>query len=394
MAPAPHRNPLRPNAAGRRSQRAQSRQPSPAFRQPSPAFRQPVGLNSHSQHGGPERTPGSGTKLDPFILSPTDDSPLTRDPFDGMISPPITPQRSPPQARPSYSSSKSAPALLQPNPPGDADSPLHGKRRKADRSPLLGVDKEIIEKIKEPLTAGRLRKTDELGHVYLFEVTLASEPQKTIFKIGKAKNTEVRRSRISKDCSHLSIKEEEDPEDRPIVLPYRAESLAQAQLCNRVYEFACACGTTHREYFDVDKAAALGVIRCWRVFCEREPYSARGELLPFWERRLQHYEKTRNEWYNDDSCQTLTEAERLEIRWKRFSSVSRLQILFFDIAHDSANVWPVVALVEALAFASLTSLPLFIAIMAVVIMVSIMIWKNEWKFPGLSAWVMDWASWF
>ncbi|KAJ8125054.1 hypothetical protein O1611_g8586 [Lasiodiplodia mahajangana] len=357
------------------------------------------GSDSYSQHGHPGKTAGSSTELDPFILlSPTDDHPPTKDAFNGEPSPPVTPKRPPPEPRPSIpSSSKSAPALLQHDPIGDADSPLYRKREKANKLSLLDVDQNIMNKLEPQFTKNQGGAVDGGGYVYLLKVTPKNEPHKIIRKLGHTDRTvKERASEIKNMCHHDVADPEEDPEDRLIAFSHRAEKLAQTELTKRLYQFTCACGKAHKEYFDVEKDVALEIIRRWRTFCGLRPYDAHGKLLPFWNHRLQHHKNGREKFY--DSHQTLSEAEQLRLRWGRFSSVSKfpsvskLRILFFNIANDSADIWPVVALFEAVAIALCTSRPLFV--MALVILATIAMWRMGWKLPGLSTRVMYWMSAF
>ncbi|KAI1122694.1 hypothetical protein F5Y10DRAFT_253463 [Nemania abortiva] len=362
-------------------------------------------LSRFRKPAGSRQTYGSGTEDDPYILSsPTDDHNPADDPFFDKEPTPVTPQRSSLSPRPPiHRTPKSAPALLERSRVGDPGNTPSRKRGKAKDTPLLSIDKKISDELAVSLSSKQRKERSKLGNVYLLEVIFEDNPQKTILKIGQSTATEERLKRIRNECSNSSIKQGGDPEDRPIILRQKAESLAHAELSRFNYRFKCECGTAHREYFDVDKAAALEVIQRWRDFCESGPYDVHGNLLTFWDRRLDHYLKLRDEF--DNSHKTLTEAGRLRIRWKRFSSVSQFRISCFNVAYQLNKVWPWIwpafTLFEALVIAHFTYSTWLSPFAWVVVVVVAACIGVEWSRKkcsdsgsDLPAWVMDWTSGF
>ncbi|KAI1274382.1 hypothetical protein F5Y07DRAFT_373572 [Xylaria sp. FL0933] len=229
-------------------------------------------------------------------------------------SPPSTPRR--PHPRPVPSTPWSAPAVLQHN----------------------SIDDKIIKVLRSPLSKAQMKR-DKVGHVYLFEVTTAGDPDRIIMKIGSTKMTEHERMRQIKDqCKHSSIHLEADPQGVPIVLFHKAEKLAQAHFVDRKSSFTCVCRTAHGEYFDIDAATAQSAIQFWRAFCESDPYDAKGNLRPFWEHRLQQRKSWR--YWNSRTTKDPTDLESRRLRWEAFANPTQYEKFWFEASRVASQAWP------------------------------------------------------
>ncbi|KAI1821093.1 hypothetical protein F4861DRAFT_533221 [Xylaria intraflava] len=316
------------------------------------------GSISHNQHGHSRQSHESGIELDAESngsIPELDDRGLDRDPFNTRKSP-FTPQRPFRLTSSAHWSSESAPALLENNMTPDLNSTPSRRRRMGNGLSAQEIDDKIVEILKKPLTKKQL-DTDKTGNNYLFEVVPTGDPGKTIVKIGHTTGTEQRRlKQIGAQCGHFSIKQEEDPEGSPILLYHKAELLMQAELENFLYRFSCTCRRAHREYFDLDKATAQEVIQRWRAFCESDPYDADGNLRPFWAHRLRRRKQLCGDM--QDSLQDLSGEERRRARWRRFSSPTKFEKIYFDVSYTSARLWMrrwhAVAFAQALVIAVIT----------------------------------------
>ncbi|KAI1425426.1 hypothetical protein F5Y12DRAFT_714275 [Xylaria sp. FL1777] len=278
-----------------------------------------------------------------------------QDPFQDSPSPqppPSTPQR--PLPRPVLSpplSTRSAPGRLEPSRTADLISSSED------------VDDKIIERLRKCLTRSEL-KNEKVGNNYLFEVIPAGEPDRKIMKIGQTKGTErLRMKQIKSQCKPFSMEREVDAQGMPILLFDKAEKLMQAELDDRIYRFACACGKKHREYFDVDTTAAQAVIRGWRAFCELDPYDASGKLRPFWEHRLRRRKALRH--WGDRTPDDLSELKSRRLRWEVFANPTQYEILWFRITFSVSKAWPwrlhIISVFEALVIGVFISPPSYLS---------------------------------
>ncbi|KAF7532274.1 hypothetical protein G7054_g8105 [Neopestalotiopsis clavispora] len=152
------------------------------------------------------------------------------------------------------------------------------------------IDERLRACLRKPLTKAQSSYTG-VGNNYMFEVTTKDPTGCTIVKIGVTRGPEhVRLAGIARDCRHLAMAAQDDPEHMPIRLYQRAEMLAHKELEDWRWPFSCRCKVkNHREYFAVRKEVALEVMQRWREFCRREPYNGQGELRPFWRHRLDRF---------------------------------------------------------------------------------------------------------
>ncbi|KAI0408034.1 hypothetical protein F4802DRAFT_550276 [Xylaria palmicola] len=287
----------------------------------------------------------TGTIEYPGLPGDKDDDGSVEDPFNTAILP-STPAHLSLRARPVTPwSTQSAPAVFQRSPMGDP-SGTSNSREKVD------VDERIEQELKKQLLSTDMNKK-KTGHNYLFEIKPANDPQRTIVKIGRTGSTEqVRLNEIKNTCRHVEIQRKVDPEGGPIQLSQKAEALILAELHDFMYSFVCSCQRSHREYFKVDAATAQEVVQRWRAFCESEPYDTDGGLLPFWKHRLrEHMKRVRREQGSTPAASG--EHERRRIRWKRFATPTKFDILFFHVTYTAPEFqrwrWHLIALFQALA---------------------------------------------
>lgn len=189
------------------------------------------------------------------------------------------------------------------------------------------------------------------GNIYLFGAAFAHDPDRTIIKIGCTEGAaHIRIKQIELRCQPILIEREAVPEGWLMPFYKRAEKLMHAHLSDRHHKFICACGTEHREYFDVDAAAALAVVRLWRGFFESDPYDAAGELRPFWKHRLRQLKKVPHR--DRAGSEDLGELERRRRRWEAFANPDPIEMYRFHAATIFAKVWPfrlpIIAVIEAL----------------------------------------------
>ncbi|KAI0425354.1 hypothetical protein F5Y09DRAFT_352326 [Xylaria sp. FL1042] len=299
---------------------------------------------------------------DPFQQTPSPRSPSS------------TPRRPHPRPVPSAPwSTRSAPARLEPS-------------RTTGLTSSEDVDDKIIEALKARLTKSELSR-DKVGNIYLFEVTPERDPDRTIMKIGHTTRTERHRmEQIKSQCKHSSMEREVDPQGMPIFLYHKAEALIRAHLGDRGYDFACLCRTTaHREYFDVDSATAQGVIRCWRAFCESDPYNANGELRPFWEQRLWRLKKL--PYWDDGTNRGLSELESRRIRWEAFANPTQFEIFWFRATSALSRAWPwrlhIITVFQALIIAFFVHLHPYISGIGVLILAVCLLGEECLAYLGL-----------
>ncbi|KAI3334724.1 hypothetical protein F4824DRAFT_467025 [Ustulina deusta] len=293
-----------------------------------------------------------GSRFEIAAPSPRRDD---HDPVQGSPpprSPPSTPQGPRPRPVPSATlSTRSAPARLEPSLTTDLTISAEN------------INDAIIEVLRKPLSKSQLN-SNKVGDIYLFEVTPAGDPDRTIMKIGHTVKTEQHRMKgIKRKCKPISIEREVDAQAVPILLYRKAEKLMHTHLDDRVYDFGCMCTKKHREYFDVDAATAQGVIRCWRAFCELDPYDASGELRPFWEHRLRQRKKLRH--WGDRAAEGCSELESRRIRWEVFANPTPFEIFWFRATTAGSKAWPwrlhIIAVFEAIALDFLVSPPSYLS---------------------------------
>ncbi|KAI1310297.1 hypothetical protein F5Y03DRAFT_345683 [Xylaria venustula] len=281
-------------------------------------------------------------------------SSLRESPTPPQISP-YTPRRSPLQALPSTNlSTRSAPGRLEPR-----SVKYSPRRAKIPISSSKNVDDRVVKVLKKGLTATEMKEKG-VGNIYLFSVVLVSDLGRTIRKIGSTNQAELdRMNDILSECKHSSIHQEVGPQGAPISLFRKAEKLAHAHLDDRKYDFACVCGTSHREYFDVDTAEAQRVIQCWRTFCESEPYDANGKLRPFWQHRLNQRHKLR--YWDGQGTEGMSELESRRLRWEVFANPTQFEIRWFKATGIGSKVWPfrlhIIAAIDTLIIAIIISSP-------------------------------------
>jgi hypothetical protein len=170
-------------------------------------------------------------------------------------------------------------------------------------------------------------------------VVPADDLDRIIMKIGStAKTGQERMKEISSQCKHYSMKREVVPEGWLIPNYKRAERLIQAHLRDRLSAFACGCRKPHREYFDVETATALEVMRFWTAFCESNPYDAAGKLRPFWKYRLRQRKKL--PYWGHQAPEGLSELESRRRRWEVFANPTRIEIYWFHAMVAWSKYWP------------------------------------------------------
>ncbi|KAI0817838.1 hypothetical protein GGR55DRAFT_41694 [Xylaria sp. FL0064] len=266
-------------------------------------------------------------------------------------SPPSTPRRPHPRPVPSTPwSTRSAPGRLQLSPTADLITSSKD------------VDDKIIKVLKRPLSEAQAKR-DKVANVYLFEVATADDPNRIIVKIGNTGTTGWERlKQIKAKCKHSWIRREVDPQDVPILLFKKAESLAQAHFVDRKSRFSCVCQTAHGEYFDIDAATAQSAIQFWRAFCESDPYDAKGKLRPFWEHRLQQKESLR--YWDNRETNDLGELEHRRLRWEVFANPTQYEKLWFEASHVASKAWPwrkeIIIGLQTVVIGISVSLPLYI----------------------------------
>ncbi|TGJ78651.1 hypothetical protein E0Z10_g10110 [Xylaria hypoxylon] len=290
-------------------------------------------------------------------ISTPSPSRYNNDPFHakhGVQLPPSTPQR--PRLRPGISTPSSAPARLEPSGTINLNSSSED------------VDDRIIEELKKVLPKAQLNKDEKgkekVGTIYLLEVVPAGDLGQIIQKIGHTtKSPQARIKDINSQCKHLSTQREVVREGEDIPLYQRGERLVHAHLDDHLYDFACKCGKAHKEYFRVDTATAEGVIRFWSKFCKSKPYDDDGQLLPFWEHRLQQRNKL--PYWDDEAPKGLSALESRRRRWEAFSNPTQSDIYWFWLTVMSAKAWPwrlhIIAGLQAVVIALFVSPDLFVS---------------------------------
>ncbi|KAI1176738.1 hypothetical protein F4777DRAFT_239771 [Nemania sp. FL0916] len=254
---------------------------------------------------------------------------------------------------------------------------------KSQRRSLAQIDEAIIKRLKGKLSVIESKRED-YGDVYCFKVILASNPQKTVFKIGSTKGPEQdRMEKIQRKCGHVKMDHLEDPEGNSMLFYKRAEGLMHEELRDFKDDFECPCKTKHKEYFLVEEAIAKEVIQRWTAFYSLDPYGADGQLLPFWEDRLQKHRAQRKEDFR--SYGNKSDEDKLRLRWTRFTNPEPHEQLWYDIScrldKPWQQRWHVVAFLEALIIAFITfpsgSACTWFAIMAGLVMIEFVILKKE-----------------
>ncbi|KAF3022639.1 hypothetical protein E8E14_014014 [Neopestalotiopsis sp. 37M] len=216
------------------------------------------------------------------------------------------------------------------------------------------IDERLRACLRKPLTKAQSNYTG-VGNNYMFEVTTKDPSGCTIVKIGVTRGPEhVRLAGIARDCRHLAMAAQDDPEHMPIRLYQRAEMLAHKELEDWRWPFSCRCKVkNHREYFAVRKEVALEVMQRWREFCRREPYDGQGELRPFWRHRLDRFHFIRG---GADGPAYDTPETRSR-KWTTFMNPTRYEVMWYDLEQTLSSVWKwrwlAVALVQSFVIAIL-----------------------------------------
>ncbi|ETS76510.1 hypothetical protein PFICI_11897 [Pestalotiopsis fici W106-1] len=238
------------------------------------------------------------------------------------------------------------------SPTHDSPDPLTETSPRSRTTKPPTADKRIQTCLGKPLPRAQCESSG-VGNNYIFQVTPKDFPDMTIIKIGVTKGPEhVRLAGIARDCEHLMVEAQDDPEHLPIRLYQRAETLAHQELREYRWPVGCRCKVrTHREYFHVPRDVALEVVQRWREFCRREPYDGQGQLRPFWRQRLDRFTSL---------CGVAeSEADHWERskRWTKFMNPKKHEIMWYDVKQMLSSLWKwrwlAVALVQSFSIAIL-----------------------------------------
>ncbi|KAK2041360.1 DUF1766-domain-containing protein [Colletotrichum somersetense] len=124
------------------------------------------------------------------------------------------------------------------------------------------------------------------GGIYLFMF----QPRGTgvqLVKIGRTeRDAQGRLKEINSVCKPLKSVWHSTATAENIPFHGFAERLIHAELGNYRYRRRCACGTKHREYFEVGEDVAVEVFKRWRDFCKKKPWDDGGTIRAVWGKRL------------------------------------------------------------------------------------------------------------
>ncbi|KAK3394284.1 hypothetical protein B0H63DRAFT_517419 [Podospora didyma] len=151
-----------------------------------------------------------------------------------------------------------------------------------------------------------------------------------VVKIGHTTQTSAddRSRQIGSQCKEIEFKPR--MKDMRIKSYYkRVEQLAHAELRDFLHKFDdCSCRVKHREWFEIDEMTARRTVHRWIRFCNKKPWTARGDLKAKWVDRLgQHH------WQQPPPVRTTTNLEHEQRRhelWERFVDASVWDWIFYD----------------------------------------------------------------
>lgn len=141
-----------------------------------------------------------------------------------------------------------------------------------------------------------------------------------VFKVGRSDDLKTRKKNLESTCKR---KFEEVAIRRQRFLPQAdiSENLAQLELGPWKHDFDCACGTKHREYFEVTEKKAVEVVQRWTRFYRQNPWDENGSLKAFWLARL-------------DECLEKWEPKEHDLndnRWESFTRPKFWEKPWFDL---------------------------------------------------------------
>jgi hypothetical protein len=195
-----------------------------------------------------------------------------------------------------------------------------GPRRAQD------IDGDIEKQIRNPSRPNN--KNKKLGYVYVMPAVHADG--QALIKIGfTAGPVDTRkRSIIGAHCKatvQLLPTSSSSPEDTRVRLFYgQVERLAHHELDNFRFEFACGCGTQHREFFAVNETIGHRVVERWARFCALRPFTREGTLTGEWLFHLDRFG-----WRNHDRPPRGEQREEIDDhdgrhrRWESFLASKR-----------------------------------------------------------------------
>ncbi|KAL0944515.1 uncharacterized protein CTRU02_202403 [Colletotrichum truncatum] len=202
------------------------------------------------------------------------------------------------------------------------------------------VDRELTKFVREgPKKPQHLKK----GFLYFYNVISQDDVQ--LIKIGETGNMKDRSNSIMSTCKHRLF--EEHPKAIAQEIPFKgfAEKLIHKELENFRYNRRCICGTQHREYYIVSERVALEAFHRWREFCDKQPWTADGKLLPRWEERLKN-----QPWFEDAKMDF--DRRNFAKRWHLFTAPTKVDNILYDAAIMWKEVfphrWSIVAIAELL----------------------------------------------
>ncbi|KAI6785912.1 uncharacterized protein J7T54_006251 [Emericellopsis cladophorae] len=206
----------------------------------------------------------------------------------------------------------------------DADPTVSGR---LEASPV--VDGRVADLIRKPLDKTDLDNDSKKKKNYLYPVV----GTESLVKIGWSQDAKERESQLKRKCG-LRFGDILNPDQPPIKLYERVEKLAHTEFQDQRRKYDCRCGTKdHKEYFYVPAEVAVNATQRWTAFCERGPWDERGNLLPFWEQRLGHYQKTEG-----------------SVDWDEFVDATFWDHVLFNVPEASVRMWaqrwPIVCLIQ------------------------------------------------
>jgi hypothetical protein len=195
----------------------------------------------------------------------------------------------------------------------DADPTVSGG---FEASPV--VHGRVADMIRKPLDKNELPKDWKKRKNYVYPVV----GTESLVKIGSSQDAQERASQLERRCG-LSFGNMLNPDQPPIKLFKRVENLTHTEFQDQRCKYHCRCGVKdHKEYFYVPAEEAVNATQRWTAFCERGPWDERGNLLPFWEQRLERYQKTEG-----------------NVDWDEFVDTTFWDHALFNIPEAGVRMW-------------------------------------------------------
>ena len=209
------------------------------------------------------------------------------------------------------------------------------KKRKTFQLTPTQVDEELIRLLNTPIDRNKL-KDEKPGYNYVFltpDLGNSASGREPVVKCGVTYETTATRQKTIRTSCKMEPVSVYRRSQKQIVLYKRAEALIHAELEGLRHRFACKCGTTHREYFEVSPDIAVDVTDRWTDFCEWQPWDEEGNLRSFWKDRLKQLPPCEEE-------DTHHHHERRAERWDRFTKPTHREIKCYNLIATLNWLWP------------------------------------------------------